>query len=82
MAEYIDREAFLAFLKSKNYSMASIKTIREYPTVDVVIMKHGKWEQVREDDNFKCSICGAKLSWWNIQSDKYCYNCGAKMDGE
>ena len=36
-------------------------------------MRHGHWEE------FHCSVCG-EMGWDN--EDKYCPNCGAKMDGE
>lgn len=40
-------------------------------TVDAEPVRHGHWEE------FHCSVCG-KMGWDN--EDKYCPNCGAKMD--
>lgn len=57
--------------------------IKDAPTVDPV--KHGEWIlEVRDKElpeNFaKCSICNFPVSrWWG--QNKYCPNCGAKMNG-
>ena len=62
--------------------------IREEPTADVAEVKHGEWigRPLCGNSNCRCSICG---SWWNVHANlsgeimqKYCPNCGAKMDGE
>lgn len=47
--------------------------IEDAPTVDAEPVRHGHWEE------FHCSVCG-EMGWDN--EDKYCPNCGAKMDGE
>ena len=58
------------------------------PTADVAEVKHGEWigRPLCGNSNCRCSICG---SWWNVHanlngeiSQKYCPNCGARMDGE
>ena len=55
------------------------------PTVAPVV--HGRWigAPLCGNDNCRCSECG---SWHNIHANlrgeltqKYCPNCGAKMDG-
>lgn len=57
-----------------------IETIDEQPTIEPV--KHGKWI------NGDCSECGYPIPTDDridcIQKDEvhYCYNCGAKMEGE
>ena len=84
MADYIDREAFLAFLKSKEYSMASIKTIREYPAADVCPVKHCKWTCIDEIAGvYNCSYCdGYYLVVEGTLADNsinYCQHCGAKL---
>lgn len=84
MDEYMDKEAFSAFLKSKGYSMASIKTIREYPAADVAPVKHGKWVDkgyVCGETAWECSECH-EIEWRTSCSRlNYCPFCGAKMDG-
>lgn len=53
--------------------------INAAPAVDAVPVVHAKW--VRQDDTFtrfSCSACGKK----NYPGyERYCPNCGAKMDG-
>lgn len=45
--------------------------------------KHGHWDSI-----YRCSVCGAYMAIYCLGDalDKarqhYCYNCGAKMDGE
>lgn len=67
------------------------------PTVDAVPVVHGRWKWltreeakkyaalgiVTDSDNWICSICGkhGTGSLW-AKWNKYCPNCGAKMDGE
>ncbi len=59
--------------------------IKRQPTADVVEARHGHWVH-NEDHNayespYFCSECLADGSY-DISNEKYCYNCGAKMDGE
>ena len=55
------------------------------PTADVVEVKHGEWKHTVEKGNvfnhhfFICSLCGA--SAFTSGYEKYCHECGAKMDG-
>ena len=48
---------------------------------DIQPVKHGRW---RENELYglkiyNCSYCNAP-QWWN--TDKYCHECGTKMDGD
>lgn len=61
--------------------------IEALPTEDVAPVVHGRWigAPLCGNDNCRCSACG---SWHNIHANlrgeimqKYCPNCGAKMDG-
>lgn len=69
-----------------------IRYIKKLPTVDVVEVKHGRWQphyEIFDSDpavgilggnyqtGWQCSVCGRYES---IQ-EPYC-NCGAKMDGD
>lgn len=91
MNDLISRQAAIdairAFFDEFNDNEKSIEElISEVPTVDTV--KHGKWVLPRDEGCVtyderayaECSICGKKtfLGWRN----KYCRNCGARMDGE
>ena len=51
-------------------------------------VRHGRWEDwwpgiglimTGEEMLYRCSVCDAKYS---TVENKYCPNCGAKMDGE
>lgn len=58
-------------------------------TADVVEVKYGEWLPIVIQDNYldppycdtiKCSECG-ETSDVSFHDAKYCYMCGAKMDG-
>lgn len=78
MAEYIEREA-------------AIKAVAEFifkymPTADVAEVEHGKWNITIEIGysgakyyRYNCSVCGCLAI--DKDEEKYCHNCGAKMDG-
>ena len=67
-----------------------IDRVKASPAADVAEVKHGEWDNVRKLPNGKyyagCSICGAmqKAQHPKVfeQFMKYCYYCGAKMDGK
>lgn len=51
---------------------------------DVEIVKHGRWIRVIAE-NYECSECKAAV--WSgkanpISNYKYCWRCGARMDGD
>lgn len=55
----------------------------ERPAVDPV--KHGRWVNNGEDDEWKCSECGEEQCCFDMTPEEfglhYCPNCGARMDG-
>ena len=62
------------------------KEIEAMPTVDAEPVRHGKWIEivVAETDtsrliNWECSECTIVV---DRNTDNYCPNCGARMDGE
>lgn len=60
---------------------AFTRAIAEAPTIDAESVKHGEWKIVKVPKGadfcfYQCSICG-DARW---QQEKYCGNCGAKMD--
>ncbi len=69
-----------------NYANNSIvgitaNDIMRFPTVDAEPVKHGRW--LHNDmilNRQKCSECGFYSD--DLQSDNYCPNCGARMDGD
>lgn len=84
--EYIDRELAMKELEFDApeqvfYSRKdAIECIRYIPAADVAPIRHGRW--IRQDDTFtrfKCSACGDENHKGN---EKYCSNCGTKMNLE
>ena len=62
-----------------------ILRIKDAPTIEADSVKHGRWEEVVDNDEFwgelfcpKCSVCGSV----RMMKHNYCPNCGAKMDLE
>lgn len=55
----------------------------EMQPVEAVPVRHGKWENSRPDAPmfgfYYCSLCGRKRT---SPQDRYCPNCGARMDEE
>ena len=68
---------------SDTYDKACIiGLIDEEPSVDAVEVKHGHWIKIGSQysiRNMKCSICGEEV-FGDVDTEKYCFNCGAKMD--
>lgn len=68
---------------------AALKEIVGSPTADVEEVKHGEWVPIVKQDSYldppycdiiKCSECEEEADV-SFHDAKYCYNCGAKMDG-
>ena len=55
----------------------------DIPSLDEIPARHGKWETSRPDAPmfgfYYCSLCGRKRT---SPQDRYCPNCGARMDEE
>lgn len=89
MAEYIERDSAAAFAYECGavYVSNRLSNKNAFPSADVAPVVHGRWigAPLCGNDNCKCSECG---SWHNIHANlrgkitqKYCPNCGARMDG-
>lgn len=98
MDEYIKREQVLKLLESAQAWGWSMNTlydeIQALPVEDVAPVVHGRWggwttpafygmddfgEPIYRDATFyRCSKCDRK----SVIKEKYCPNCGAKMDLE
>lgn len=59
--------------------------LREAPTIDVALVRHGQWVSVPHKLARICSVCNRdepyKFADINADVYDYCPNCGAKMDG-
>ena len=67
--------------------LACSRIVREFPTVDAEVVRHGRWlnktERIYADLNYRfdCSVCSHIFYAAGIETFNYCPNCGAKMRG-
>jgi hypothetical protein len=61
------------------WSKEGCRVILEVPTVDAVVVAHGHW--IHDDEYDICSVCNNPVIMNRLSPDKWCKNCGAKMDG-
>ena len=96
MAEYIDRVPIIKKLEQRMLSPETIfintvliRLLEGETVADVVEVKHGYWEFTGR--KLTCSVCGHRayigtddkgLLKEEADLRKYCFHCGAKMDGE
>ena len=62
---------------------AVFSVLGQVPDVDPVHVKHGRWIDTGRADyylnkEYRCSCCNSV----DYLCSPYCYNCGARMDGE
>ena len=55
-----------------------VDVFAEIPTADVVEVKRGEWLNIVFTQRYRCSLCGNEIYFGK---DKFCSECGAKMDG-
>ena len=93
MADYINKQAFLDYMKRTDRYFNVKFDIERFPNADVAPVRHGRWIPLTEcaNEGVYCSICKKKV--WksdyaqcskksrNKLESNYCPNCGAKMDG-
>ena len=85
--DLISREDALAVVR---YSKNAVDGIENLPSVDAVEVKHGEWMDGLCDDKHCtiCSNCGSliptdtKIDYLKEEDNRFCYWCGAKMDGK
>lgn len=91
---YIKKEPIIEFIKkglnnpdkAKAFGYDAIEILAEIeyaPTADVAEVKHGKWENIGNDE-WRCTNCGEVITTegsWEAPTRKYCNECGTKMDG-
>lgn len=54
-----------------------VDVFAEIPTSDVVEVKRGKWLNIIFTQRYICSLCGNEIYFGK---DKFCNECGARMD--
>lgn len=55
-----------------------IAMIMQAPSVDAVEVVHGRWIPC-ENGGYNCANCDRRVAF--LVHNRYCPNCGAKMDG-
>lgn len=72
MSRYIDAEPL-----ERNLARVFVDVVKAQPTADVVEVRHGHWINDIGYAGWTCSVCDDHEG---NKTDKYCHNCGAKMD--
>jgi len=84
---YIDAQEGRPFIGCTVGEALKIMT-DEQPTIDAVPVRHGKWIDEGQPDDFfphhawRCSECGEQVLEIGEPWYKYCPNCGARMDDD
>ena len=90
LMEYINKNHCYSGLPMAAH-ICTMELLTYAPRVDVVEVVHGCWEIDKEKDVVRCSVCGYETptlmpyvcngeKWVPCYVNKYCGNCGAKMD--
>lgn len=71
----------LKFEQDGTEECSVVRFLKELPSVQPE-QKHGRW--VKYKNWYACSECGKEMFFAGTydESQHYCYNCGARMDGE
>ena len=60
--------------------------IRELPSAQPEAQKYGHWIKIRDEEDgntlYECSECHKGECHCHIVEVSYCWNCGARMDGD
>ena len=80
MARYVEVVNSAEIISEKlNIPLADLVDVfAEIPTADVVEVQHGEWLNIIFTQRYRCSLCGNEIYFGK---DKFCSECGAKMDG-
>jgi rubrerythrin len=84
MPRYIDAEKIKYTEYINGDVTVSKDLVEKIPTADVQEVKHGHWARLGWDE-WCCTCCGFVTTTegsWDKPTEKYCPNCGAKMDLE
>lgn len=83
MADYIDKQAFLDYMKRTDRYFSVKFDIENFPIADVAPVTHGRWISKNPHGyewTFVCSNCDYVDGYPFNERLNYCPNCGAKMD--
>lgn len=71
-----EQQKYASVSDSRGRAKAILEVI-DAPAIDAQPVKHGRWVLAASGELY-CSICEYVPQW---DDDKFCANCGAKMDG-
>ena len=80
MAKYIDADELPNIYTATHQEL--VLALEEAPTAEVAEVRHGRWEHFGGDE-WCCTACGHIITTegsWERPWQKYCEECGAKMD--
>lgn len=82
MADYINKQAFLDYMKRTDRYFNVKFDIESFPNADVAPVRHGRWEEASDGDGIVCPFCRTDFCTiiYDTEYFNYCPNCGAKMD--
>lgn len=82
MADYINKQAFLDYMKRTDRYFNVKFDIENFPNADVAPVRHGQWEEASDGDGIVCPFCRTDFCTiiYDTECFNYCPNCGAKMD--
>ena len=83
MDEYIDKQAFIDYMKGTDRYFNVKFDIENFPNADVAPVRHGRWEEASDGDGIVCPFCRTDFCTiiYDTEHFNYCPNCGAKLDG-
>lgn len=85
--DLISRSALMKYI-NENHSYAGLpmaahictmELLTYAPAVKAVEIVHGRW--IHDDEYDICSNCNNPIIMNRLRPDRWCKNCGAKMDG-
>ena len=90
MGRLIDAEDFESFLRALESAGAGdystdgiIIMLEKQPTIEAEPVVHGEWEHLGGDE-WCCTVCENVITTegsWEKPTQKFCDECGARMDG-
>lgn len=78
----LESDFISSFAEVETFTGQYKRDIAEADKVEPV--RHGRWRHLGGDE-WRCTICGEVIHTedrWERPSDKYCRECGARMDGK
>lgn len=70
---------FLDGLKTAKTLMMQLPSAE--PAIEAEPVRRGRWIRISPARIYECSICGQNIMAKYIDCYKFCFGCGAKMDG-